>query len=139
MISWNGTTGDLSLTSSNDEMFIPELGSGEDHAMPGLGSLQCLTKMDSLDEESSSAKPLKPLNLGSVPDLGIGRLGSLGTPPPNRLGKYFDTVEFIYYEKTLNNNFKNIWNYWNVRINKLLFSRKKRLYDQVEYFKINVT
>ena len=88
-------------------MFILELGSGEDHAMPGLGSLQCLAT----NEESSSAKPLKPLNLGSVPDLGIGRLGSLGTPPPNRLGKYFDTVEFIYYEKTLNNNFKNIWNY----------------------------
>ena len=89
---------------ADDELFIPELGSGEDHAMPGLGSLQCLTKMDSLDEESSSAKPLKPLNLGSVPDLGIGRLGSLGTAPgseiPHRLGKYFDTVEFIYDEKT---------------------------------------
>ena len=87
-------------------MFIPELGSGEDHAMPGLGSLQCLAT----NEESSSAKPLKPLNLGSVPDLGIGRLGSLGTPPgseiPNRLGEYFDTVEFIYDKKR--NNLKDI-------------------------------
>ena len=95
---------------ADDELFIPELGSGEDHAMPGLGSLQCLTKMDSLDEESASAKPLKPLNLGSVPDLGIGRLGSLGTPPgstiPNRLGEYFDTVEFIYDKKR--NNLKDI-------------------------------
>ena len=85
---------------ADDELFIPELGSGEDHAMPGLGSLQCLAT----NEESSSAKPLKPLNLGSVPDLGIGRLGSLGNAPgseiPHRLGKYFDTVEFIYDEKT---------------------------------------
>ena len=76
--------------------------------MPGLGSLQCLAT----NEESSSAKPLKPLNLGSVPDLGIGRLGSLGTPPgseiPNRLGEYFDTVEFIYDKKR--NDFKNIRN-----------------------------
>jgi hypothetical protein len=85
------------LTTTNDEMFIPELGSGEEHAMPGLGSLQCLATMDSLEnEESSSAKPLRPLNLGSVPDLGIGRLGTLGTAPgseiPHRLGKYFDNM-----------------------------------------------
>ena len=81
-------------------MFIPELGSGEEHAMPGLGSLQCLATMDSLEnEESSSAKPLRPLNLGSVPDLGIGRLGTLGTAPgseiPHRLGKYF-WIQFFY-------------------------------------------
>ena len=72
----------------DDELSIPELGSGEDHTLPGLGSLQCLAT-EPLDEESK-AKPLRPSYLGSVPD-GLGALetsaSNLDSKIPPRLGK----------------------------------------------------
>ena len=84
----------------DDELFIPELGTGQDHTLPGLGSLQCLAT-EPYDEDST-AKPLKSFNLGSVPE-GLGRLGTSGTDlesgMPSRLGEFF----FFFLIKYLEN------------------------------------
>ena len=79
----NDTTDDF-----DDELSIPELGSGEDQTLPGLGSMQCLASGPI--DEVSNAKPLRPSYLGSVPD-GLGQFGTFGSnldsKIPPRLGE----------------------------------------------------